>query len=190
MPQPVQRPEHLLSPQRCPVLPAISRRQLLAQACQRGARMRLGLATGYGALLLPTIAQAKETFLPTPTSLREAATQAQNQGEPLVLLVGLPGCVWCELLRRNYLTPLRSEGVHAYQITVNDRQLAVANFQGQPSHGAAIANAFSVKYTPTLLFFNAEGEEIARRIQGVGSVDLLGAVIDARLVIARQKLQG
>jgi hypothetical protein len=56
-------------------------------------------------------AQPKETFLPTPASLREAALAAQSKGEPLVLLVSLPGCVWCELLRRSYLAPMRNEGV-------------------------------------------------------------------------------
>ena len=134
------------------------------------------------------LAQPKETFLPTPTSLRDAALAAQSQGEPLVLLVSLPGCVWCELLRRSYLAPMRREGVHAFQITVNNRQLAIANFQGQASHGADIAGAYQAKFTPTLLFLNVQGQETAKRIEGVASVDLIGALIDARLATARQSV--
>ncbi len=133
-------------------------------------------------------AQAKETFLPTPASLRDAALVAQSKGEPLVLLVSLPGCVWCELLRRNYLAPLRSEGVQAFQITVNDKKQAVGNFQGQPSNGAEIASAYQAKYTPTLMFLNARGQEIAQRIEGVASADLIGALIDARLAAARHSV--
>jgi thioredoxin-related protein len=133
-------------------------------------------------------AQGKETFLPTPASLREAALAAQSQGEPLVLLVSLPGCVWCELLRRNYLAPMRGEGMHAFQITVNDHQRPITNFQGQPSHGAAIASAYEAKFTPTMMFLNAEGKEIAQRIRGVASVDLIGGLIDARLATAKTRL--
>jgi thioredoxin-related protein len=133
-------------------------------------------------------AQAKETFLPTPASLREAALAAQSQGEPLVLLVSLPGCVWCELLRRNYLAPMRQEGVHAFQITVNDSKQAIENFQGQATNGAAMANAYAVKLTPTVMFLDADGKEIAKRIVGVASVDLIGALIDARLATARQSV--
>jgi thioredoxin-related protein len=141
-----------------------------------------------GGAAVPGVSQAqpKETFLPTPASLREAALAAQSKGEPLVLLVSLPGCVWCELLRRNYLAPMRQEGVHAFQITVNDRKQSVANFQGQASTGADIASAYAAKFTPTLMFLNAQGQEIAKRIQGVASVDLIGGLIDERLATARQ----
>ncbi len=133
-------------------------------------------------------AQAKETFLPMPTSLRDVALAAQTKGEPLVLLVSLPGCVWCELLRRSYLAPMRSEGVHAFQITVNDSKQVVENFKGQPSNGADIASAYQAKFTPTLMFLNSQGQETAKRIVGVASVDLIGALIDARLATARQSV--
>ena len=120
--------------------------------------------------------------------MRDAAVVAQAKGEPLVLLVSLPGCVWCELLRRNYLVPMRQEGVHAFQITINDRKLAVNNFQGQASQGADIASDYQAKVTPTLLLLDVQGQETAKRIEGVASVDLIGALIDARLATARQSM--
>jgi hypothetical protein len=43
------------------------------------------------------------------------------RGEPLVLLVSLPGCPYCELVRRNYLLPARKEaGLQAWQLNVAD----------------------------------------------------------------------
>ncbi len=129
-----------------------------------------------------------ETALPTPASLHSAGAQAQSQCAPLVLLVSLPGCPWCELLRRNYLAPMRQEGLHAVQIMVNDRSRPVANFQGRPSTGADIAAAYQAKITPSVLFLNSQGFEIAPRMQGVASADLLGAQLDAALQTARQKL--
>jgi Thioredoxin-like domain len=189
------RPARLLPAPWCTALPAASRRLVLARTLGIGAglvtllKLGAGLAAGSSALLLSEAAHAqpKETFLPTPTSLREAALLAQSKGEPLVLLVSLPGCVWCELLRRNYLAPMRNEGVHVFQITVNDKKQVVDNFQGQPSQGADIATAYRAKFTPTLMFFNAQGQEIAKRIEGVASLDMIGALIDARLAAARQQ---
>ncbi len=185
-PGPVPHTERSQAAPWCTALPGAARRQVLAHALGLAA----GLAASSGSLLLasPAQSQPKETYLPTPTSLREAALAAQSQGEPLVLLVSLPGCVWCELLRRNYLAPMRQEGVHAFQITVNDRQLAVANFQGQPSHGADIAAAYRATFTPTLMFLNSQGQETVKRIVGVASADLIGALIDARLATARQSV--
>ncbi len=135
------------------------------------------------------LAQPRESALPTPASLQAAALAAQSKGEPLVLLVSLPGCPWCELLRRNYLAPLRAEGLPAFQITVNDRKQSVANFQGTLSHGADIAAAYQAKLTPTVLFFNAQGAEIAPRITGVASADLVGLQLDSALQAARAQLR-
>lgn len=147
------------------------------------------VSVGWGLGLQQVRAQGKETFLPTPTSLRAAALVAQSKSEPLVLLVSLPGCPWCELLRRNYLAPMRLDGLQAYQITVNDRSLVVADFKNQANHGAGIAEAFQAKLTPTVLFLSADGTELAPRMEGVASVDLVGALLDARLLAARAALR-
>ncbi|MGA8514580.1 MAG: thioredoxin fold domain-containing protein [Burkholderiaceae bacterium] len=147
----------------------------------------VGLTGSLG--LRPVHAQGIETFLPTPASLREAASAAQSKGEPLVLLVSLPGCPWCELLRRNYLAPMRNEGVPAYQITVNDRKQVVEDFKSQRSSGADMAKAYQVKLTPSVLFLGADGAELAPRIEGVASVEMVGGLLDARLLAARTKLR-
>ena len=131
----------------------------------------------------------KERFLPTPASLQATARLATQKGEPLVILVSLPGCPWCELLRRNYLLPMRGEGVHAFQITVNDGTTVVADFAGNPSSGQHITDLYKAKMNPTLLFFNARGEEIAPRIVGVASTELIGNQIDQSLQTARAVLR-
>jgi thioredoxin-related protein len=151
-------------------------------------RRRLLLGIACAVLASSAYALGRETPLPTPASLRDAALQAQRQCAPLVLLVSLPGCPWCELLRRNYLTPMRKEGLPAFQIVVNDRQRAVADLQGLPSTGAAIASSYRAQLTPTVLFLDAQGMEVAPRIEGVASADLIGAQLDAALVLARQKV--
>lgn len=135
-----------------------------------------------------SIAQPRETPLPTPASLQAAALLAQIKGEPLVLLVSVAGCPWCELLRRNYLAPMRLEGLQAFQIKVNDRITAVADFKALVSTGADIADAYQAKLTPSVLFLNAQGVEIAPRIAGVASADLLGTQLDSALRLARERL--
>jgi thioredoxin-related protein len=124
-----------------------------------------------------------------PSDLAQAARAAVRDGQPLVLMVSLPGCPWCELLRRNYLTPLRAEGLPAFEFMVNDRSSALRDFQGKNLSPEALARQWSVSITPSLLFFNAQGQEIAPRIEGVASADFVGAVIDERLAHARQSLK-
>jgi thioredoxin-related protein len=106
----------------------------------------------------------------------------------LVLMVSLPGCPWCELLRRNYLTPLRSEGLAAFEFMIGERSLRLTDFQGQSTTPAAWSEAMKIKITPTVLFFNAQGQEVAPRIEGVASADFIGGVLEERLLTAKEHL--
>lgn len=121
--------------------------------------------------------------------MRQAAAQANARGEPMVLMVSLPGCPWCELLRRNYLGPMQSEGVAAYELMINERSRALQDFKAQRVTPAAWSAAFKITNTPTLLFFNREGQEIAQRIEGVASADFIGAILDERLATAREHVK-
>jgi thioredoxin-related protein len=135
-------------------------------------------------------AWARETHLPRPMSLATSAKEAQSKGQPLVLLVSLPGCPYCELVRRSYLLPLRdSEALPAMQIDTTDRKTAVADFAGQRSSGHELAKRWQVRVTPTVLFFDAQGKEIAPRLEGVAVPDFYGSYLDERLAQARQALK-
>jgi thioredoxin-related protein len=123
-----------------------------------------------------------------PASLQDSARDAAAKGEPLVLLVSLPGCPYCELVRRSYLLPMRAEGLQAFQINVTDNRQPVRDFAGAVSSGAALAREWKATFTPTVLFFDARGHEIAQRLVGVAVPDFYGAYLDAELANARGKL--
>ena len=110
--------------------------------------------------------------LPQPASLRAVGQAAQRAGEPLVVMTSLKGCPYCELVRGSYLGPMRrSQGVHAVQIDITDRQTTVQGFDGATTTGFDLARTWKARFTPTVLFFDAEGREIAERLVGVSSPD-------------------
>lgn len=132
---------------------------------------------------------SKPPLLPWPGDLPALGLQAQRQGEPLMLMVSLPGCPWCELLRRNYLGPMRNEGVAAFEFMIHDRSKLLLDFKAQRTTPDALSKVLKIKITPTLLFFNAQGQEIAPRIEGVASADFIGAILDERLATARERIK-
>jgi len=132
---------------------------------------------------------ARNSALPVPGSLQVAALAAGAKREPLVLLVSLPGCPYCELVRRNYLLPMRAEGLHAWQIDVTDKRQPVRDFAGRLATGAEMAARWNATFTPTVLFFDTHGIEIAGRLTGVASPDFYGSYLDDALSRARQVLQ-
>jgi thioredoxin-related protein len=128
--------------------------------------------------------------LPTPTSLRAAAQAAAARGEPLVVMTTLKGCVYCELVRNNYLAPMRREGLLvAVQIDVQDRQSTLQGFAGDTTTPADQARAWKARFTPTVMFFGPDGQELAERLVGVAVPDFYGEYLQARLVEARGKLK-
>ncbi len=133
-------------------------------------------------------AWSKESELPVPASLPEVAQAAAAQGEPLVLLISLPGCPYCELVRRNYLLPGRSAGWQAWQLNVRDSSAALIGFDGQPTNAQLQTRAWKARFTPTVLFFDYRGREVAERLVGA-SPDFYAAYLEERLGIARQAVR-
>ena len=137
---------------------------------------------------LPAAASAQETALPRPASLPAEAQAAAKRGEPLVLLVSLPGCPYCERVRRAYLTPLaRESGGGVVQIDLGSAR-PLTDFDGAARSHDAIARARNATFTPTVLFLGPSGDEIAERLVGAGVPDFYGAYFDQRLVTARKAL--
>lgn len=147
-----------------------------------------------GALVLPALGWpaavlAKDTALPVPASLPAAAQAAAARGEPLVLLVTLAGCPYCELVRRNYLLPARREsGLHAWQLNIADRTTPLTGFDGKTTSAAAQLKVWKADFTPTVLFLGRQGQELAGRLVGVAVPDFYGAYLEERLATASQAL--
>lgn len=141
-----------------------------------------------GALALPVVlAHAKDTALPVPTSLPQAAQAAKATGEPLVVLISLPGCVYCELVRRNYLLPARNDnGLQAWQLDVTNKTTPLIGFDGKPTTAALQTKAWKATFTPTVLFIGSQGQELAERLVGIAVPDFYGAYLEQRLVTARK----
>lgn len=138
-------------------------------------------------LTLPQLALAKGTALPVPASLPAAAFIAAAKKEPLVLLISLPGCPFCELVRRNYLLPAQRDGsMHAWQLNISDRTTPLTGFDGKVTTAAAQVAAWKAGFTPTVLFLGPAGQELAERLVGLASVDFYGAYLDERLAEARR----
>ena len=132
-------------------------------------------------------AVAAETALPVPTSLPGAAALAAGRGEPLVLLVSLPGCPYCELVRRSYLLPGRREsGLQAWQVDSTNATTPLISFDGKTSTAAAQVKLWKATFTPTVLFLGPQGQELALRLVGAGIPDFYGAYLDERLDTARK----
>lgn len=149
-------------------------------------RRRLLLALGLGGLA--PLAYSKSPELPMASALAEHLAAALKQGDPLVVMVSLPGCPFCQVARQNYLVPLLRE--EKLQIVQMDMQspLTLRDFKGSTSTHETMVRAWGVRVAPTVLFFGRDGSEIANRLVGASLPDFYGAYLEQRLSTARRAL--
>jgi len=152
-------------------------------------RRQFSKALAASLAVATSLAHAKDTALPVPTSLSQAALAAKAKGQPLVLLISLPGCVYCELVRRSYLIPLLADtGLQAWQLNITNRSAPLLGFDGKHTTAERQAKAWKATFTPTVLFLGSQGQELAERLVGIAVPDFYGAYLEQRLSTARKAL--
>lgn len=128
--------------------------------------------------------------LPVPASLQAAARAARARGEPLVVMVTLAGCAFCDMVRNQHLLPMWRRGdIHAVQIDMLDRRTPLLDLRGQSTTGYDLARARRIGVAPTLLFVDDRGRELAERLEGMGVPDFYGPYLEQRLAYARARLR-
>jgi hypothetical protein len=151
------------------------------------AGLALHVGAGMSSALSP--AWAQQSSLPIPDSLPDVAAAAARRGEPLVLLISLHGCSYCELVRRNYLLPALADGLQAWQLNMQDKTRSLVGFDGQSSTAADQIARWKIRLAPTVLFLSPQGLPLAERLVGVASIDFYGAYLDQRMATSRQALR-
>lgn len=146
---------------------------------------------------------AHEAATGSTASLARLAREAWQSGLPVVLMFSLPGCAWCDALRREHLNALAAQqgqlGVRFIELNMSDRQTFpdikpdnAAPDQPrawwQHDSAAACARALRVRMAPTVLFMGPQGE-LAERLVGYGMPDFYGAYLEQRIAQARERIK-
>jgi thioredoxin-related protein len=137
----------------------------------------------------PIAAISAPVTLPSTESLVASLDQALRVKQPLVVMVSLQGCAFCKVVRENYLQPLRASGLQVVQIDMRDNR-ALVDFDGTALTHDAWVRKQSIKLAPTVLFFGAQGREVAARLKGAYLPDFYGAYLDEQLAVARRVVTG
>ena len=137
----------------------------------------------------PLGALAAPVTLPSTESLTASLDQALRVKQPLVVMVSLHGCAFCKVVRENYLQPLRASGLQVVQVDMRDGR-ALVDFDGTALTHDAWVRKQGIKLAPTVLFFGAQGREVATRLKGAYLPDFYGAYLDEQLALARRVVAG
>ena len=133
------------------------------------------------------VASAADTPLPFANNLPQLAVASAKQGLPLILMVSMTGCRFCEKIRREHLAPLAKSGVPVWQIHL-DTEAKVIGFNGQPVSEKQLAKELKVRVAPTVMFFDAQGRRLAEPLVGTMLDDFYAAYLGDAITESRKKL--
>ncbi len=161
----------------------------LAARSANNLRRREALLAMASGLMAPGLLAAERAVLPASQSLTDELQQAIRKERPLVVLVSLDGCAYCQAVRQSHLVPLReTTGLAVVQLNMRSRQ-PTRNFDGSAVTHDERIRAWGIRLAPTLLFVGRDGAEVAERLRGY-SADFYSAYLAERLALAQTRIQG
>lgn len=124
--------------------------------------------------------------------LRKLKQQMKQEGVPTLLLFSTEGCRYCEAIRENYLVPMMKAGTYNGQILFRQLEMneysLLRNEQGKLIGGDEVALRYLVDVAPTILFVDAEGKEVAKRIVGLSGADYFDKTLQLHIDQARKNM--
>jgi hypothetical protein len=107
----------------------------------------------------------------------------QQQAPAVVVLFSLPDCAYCEKVRQQSLRHIHTdpdyEGrVAVYEIDFSDNKRSFIWFDGKTYTGKLLAALLNVKFSPTVMVFNAKGAVAGKPLLGASLPEFYGAYLD------------
>jgi thioredoxin-related protein len=145
-------------------------------------------------LAFPDLAAAEESRSGAPMvavahDLYDLGAQAHDRRLPILLVISQTGCPFCRQLKEEILRPMIISGEYVDKVIIREVLIddlgPVRDFDGSKVEPGALATRYGARVTPTLLFLDHRGRELAERIVGINSLDYYGFYVDSAIHKAR-----
>ena len=132
---------------------------------------------------------AAEIELPFASDFVADGRISKNIEAPILLYFSAPDCRYCMKLEEAVLKPMLRSGDYDGRVLLRKidwrSTVQVSDFVGERIAFSDLAERYEVKVTPTLVFVDSSGREVARRILGFRSADFYWYYLDQRIKESR-----
>ena len=148
----------------------------------------------FGCALLLSMAGAllAEVRVPVAKNMQQEGSQAQQRQLPILLTFSADDCSYCELLEEDFLQPMLLSGEYQDRIIIRklilDDASSLRDFSGKSIDTTQLSDRYRVFVTPTILFIDGEGRELAERMTGINTPELYGGYLDACIDTAHTRI--
>lgn len=141
---------------------------------------------------LPALAGEKEAAV--LQDLRADGQLSRQNRLPILVVVEQADCHYCKALDREVIHPMVAGGEYDNKKVILRRldiasELPIRDFNGQPVTPSEFAHRYGAYVTPTLLFLDHAGRELAPKMVGLGTLDFYWTYLDEAIDAALAKTQ-
>ncbi len=137
---------------------------------------------GCGLFWLAAGELRSEVDIPLATDLQAVGLQAREARLPILLTFSAIVCEYCRQLEDQFLRPMLISGGYADRILIRklllDNGSRVIDFSGERIAATQLSDRYKVFVTPTILFLDGDGNELARRMVGINTPEMYGGYLD------------
>ena len=127
------------------------------------------------------------------TDFSHLAEVARSEGKIILLEVSASYCEYCDMLEEEFIKPMLRNDDYTSHVLIRkidmDSYYTISDFSGDKTTPDKFTRQLKVQLTPTLLFFDGNGNEVSQRILGINSIDLYGGYLDDALKTGLQKIR-
>ena len=147
--------------------------------------------------MLPALAAAEQeqkdnAAVPVATDLSQLAAQSSQRKVPILLMFSAKDCDYCERLEEDVIRPMMLSGdfdrrAIFRKVEIDGAQLK--DFKGGKLDAEAFAHERHIQVTPTLVFVDSRGEELAPKVIGYQTSGFYNAYLDQAIDVSQQTLR-
>ena len=144
--------------------------------------------------LLATFAcYAQSASLPLVEDLRVEARKAADRQLPILLLFTTEDCEFCELIKSEYLLPMRNNADYAERVMIREVPAGgihyLRDFDGRLIGGDRLALRYDADLIPTVVFIDSRGRRLVEPLVGITSRHYYDQQLDEAIERALQKVK-
>jgi thioredoxin-related protein len=123
-----------------------------------------------------------EVEIPLASDLQADGLQAREARLPILLTFSATVCEYCRQLEDEFLRPMLISGEYTDRILIRrlllDNGSRVVDFSGERIATTQLSDRYKVFVTPTILFLDGNGNELALRMLGINTPEMYGGYLE------------
>lgn len=136
-----------------------------------------------------TVDESGTVIVPKTTDLQADGQLAAEKQLPILVMFSATHCGYCEAIKSDQLRPMLISGDYTDQVIIRELHIDsmedVIDFDGQPIAADDLASKHNVWVTPTIMFFDAQGNKLAPKILGYNTPSMFGGYLDEHIVLSQ-----